>query len=49
VYNPYTNNLLKGLGDAVSNVQQGKQTPQAALDQAQQIAMQQVAQGKQAK
>jgi multiple sugar transport system substrate-binding protein len=46
VYNQYTGSLLKGLGDAESNVQQGKQQPQAALDAAQQVALQQVAQGK---
>ena len=46
VYNPYTDNLLKGLGDAVNNVEAGKQTPQAALDQAQQVALQQVQLGK---
>jgi hypothetical protein len=46
VYNPYTDNLLKGLGDAQDNVERGKQQPQAAMDAAQQVALQQVAQGK---
>jgi len=46
VYNQYTDNLLKGLSDAENNVQQGKQQPQAAMDAAQQVALQQVAQGK---